>query len=153
MKTKEVELIERQIKELFKTKEVFCARMEFKYKDFGSKLRTVNNRISWLNEFLKPLELEVEVKPIVEQDNMKLNKDIRDVLIEFAMIVQEKQYTNSQVLIRSTYDTFRIQNIVEKLTIPAVTKSDPIQDSYCSECKEICSQGYTICDECEDRIY
>ena len=48
---------------------------------------------------------------------MELNKEIREILIEFAMIVQEEKYTNSQVLIRSTYDTFRIQNIVEKLSI------------------------------------
>tara|TARA_R110002051_G_C8355100_1_gene440826 strand:+ start:78 stop:341 length:264 start_codon:yes stop_codon:yes gene_type:complete len=55
---------------------------------------------------------------------MELNKDIRDILIEFAMIVQEEKYTNSQVLIRSTYDTFRIQNIVEKLSIHDVVVSE-----------------------------
>lgn len=30
---------------------------------------------------------------------MELNKEIRDILIEFAMIVQEEKYTNSQILI------------------------------------------------------
>ena len=52
---------------------------------------------------------------------MELNEEIREILIEFAMIVQEEKYTNSQVLIRSTYDTFRIQNIVEKLSIHDVS--------------------------------
>jgi len=51
---------------------------------------------------------------------MELNKEIRDILIEFAIIVQEEKYTNSQVLIRSTYDTFRIQNIVENLSLSDV---------------------------------
>jgi hypothetical protein len=52
---------------------------------------------------------------------MELNKEIRDILIEFAMIVQEEKYTNSQVLIRSTYDTFRIQNIVKNLSLSDVS--------------------------------
>jgi hypothetical protein len=53
---------------------------------------------------------------------MELNKEIRDILIEFAMIVQEEKYTNSQVLIRSTYDTFRIQNIVKNLSLSDVSQ-------------------------------
>ena len=81
---------------------------------------------------------------------MELNKEIREILIEFAMIVQEEKYTNSQVLIRSTYDTFRIQNIVEKLSIHDVSKS-----VVCGNCD---GWGYTVdengrrkehCKECE----
>ena len=79
---------------------------------------------------------------------MELNKEIRDILIEFAMIVQEEKYTNSQVLIRSTYDTFRIQNIVEKLSIHDVIVSDfcecdGVQDLHamtgeCRKCGKEC---------------
>ena len=54
---------------------------------------------------------------------MELNKEIRDVLIELAMITKENNYTNSQILIRSNYDCFRIQNIVEKLSIHNVSNS------------------------------
>ena len=55
---------------------------------------------------------------------MELNKDIRDVLVELAMITKENNYTNSQILIRSTYDAFRIQNIVEKLSIHIVSNTE-----------------------------
>ena len=81
---------------------------------------------------------------------MELNKEIRGILIEFAMIVQEEKYTNSQVLIRSTYDTFRIQNIVEKASI-----HDVRQSVVCANCD---GWGYTVyengkrkehCNECE----
>ena len=58
--------INEKIKELFKTKQFFCSKFGYKYKDFASKLRTVKNRINWLNKFLKPLNLKVE---IVELDN------------------------------------------------------------------------------------
>ena len=61
---------------------------------------------------------------------MELNKEIREILIEFAMIVQEKRYTNSQVLIRSTYDTFRIQNIVEKLSLCGVSFELPSDEIF-----------------------
>jgi len=53
---------------------------------------------------------------------MELNKEIRDVLVELAMIIKKNNYTNNQILIRSTYDAFRIQNIVEKLSIHSVSK-------------------------------
>lgn len=53
--------INNKIKELFKTKALFCLKFGYKYKDFASKLRTVENRIKWLNAFLKPLNLEIEI--------------------------------------------------------------------------------------------
>lgn len=55
--------IEQKIKELYKTKQLFCSKLGYKYKDFASKLRTVENRINWLNKFLKPLDLKVEIVP------------------------------------------------------------------------------------------
>ena len=63
-RTKEVQQIETKIKQLFETKELFCQKNNYGYKDFGSKLRTVEKRFNWLNEFLEPLKLEVEIKPI-----------------------------------------------------------------------------------------
>jgi len=73
---------------------------------------------------------------------MELNKEIRKVLIEFAMIVQENNYTNSQVMIRSTYDTFRIQNIVENLFLSGVgcsctdKEEKAFKEGYELGCKE-----------------
>lgn len=55
--------IEQKIKELYKTKQLFCLKFGHKYKDFASKLRTVENRIKWLNSFLRPLNLKVEIVP------------------------------------------------------------------------------------------
>ena len=67
-RTKEVEQIEIQIKELFESKEFFCNSQNYKYKDFGSKLRTFDKKIEWVNDFLKTLNLEVELKPIDTDD-------------------------------------------------------------------------------------
>lgn len=51
--------ITEKIKELYGSKASFCAENGHKYKDFASKLRTLQNRIDWINEFLKPLNLEI----------------------------------------------------------------------------------------------
>ena len=48
---------------------------------------------------------------------MELNNKIQLILLEFAELCKEEEWDKSQMLIRSTYDTFRIQNIVEKLSI------------------------------------
>ena len=56
--------IDEKIKELYKTKQLFCSKFGYKYKDIASKLRTVQNRIDWLNKFLEPLNLKVEIVPI-----------------------------------------------------------------------------------------
>jgi len=58
--------INTKIKELFKTKQLFCSEFGYKYKDFASKLRTVEAKKNWLDEFLEPLNLRVE---FVEVDN------------------------------------------------------------------------------------
>ena len=68
---------------------------------------------------------------------MELNKEIRDILIEFAMIVQEEKPTNSQLLIRSTYDTFRIQNIVENLALSGVVSTSKCCNVDCKDMTEI----------------
>jgi len=51
------DLINKQIKEFYKNKALFCENFGYRYKDFASKLRTVRNRIDWLNDFLFPLNL------------------------------------------------------------------------------------------------
>lgn len=54
-------IITKQIKKLYGSKASFCSENGHKYKDFASKVRTVNNRINWLNKFLEPLNLEIKI--------------------------------------------------------------------------------------------
>jgi len=56
-----IDLIEQKIKELYGSKASFCLKVGHKYKDFASKLRTVESRINWLNDFLHPLGLEIQI--------------------------------------------------------------------------------------------
>jgi hypothetical protein len=58
-----IELIEQKIKELYGSKASFCDLHGHKYKDFASKLRTFENRVNWLNEFIEPLGLEIQIAP------------------------------------------------------------------------------------------
>lgn len=55
------ELINNQIKELYSSKASFCEENNYKYKDFASKLRTVETKVNWLNAFLKPLKLCIKI--------------------------------------------------------------------------------------------
>jgi len=64
-----MQIINRKIKELFKTKQLFCSKFEYKYKDFASKLRTVETKINWLNNFLKPLNLKVSISEIESSES------------------------------------------------------------------------------------
>lgn len=54
-------MITKRIKELYGSKASFCESNGHKYKDFASKLRTLQNRIDWINDFLKPLNLEIQI--------------------------------------------------------------------------------------------
>ena len=58
-----IELLEQKIKELYGSKASFCESNGHKYKDFASKLRTFENRVNWLNEFIEPLGLEIQISP------------------------------------------------------------------------------------------
>lgn len=60
-----IELIEQKIYEKYKSKADFSYEVGISPKDLSSKLKTVQNRIDWLNDFLEPLDLEVA---IVEKD-------------------------------------------------------------------------------------
>jgi len=62
------EIIEFAIKKQFLTKENFCKKNNYKYKNFASKLRSVESKIIWLNNFLKPLNLKVEITEIESKD-------------------------------------------------------------------------------------
>lgn len=53
--------IEKRIKQLFGTQEIFCAKYGYRYGDFASKKRTVENQFNFVNNFLKPLGLEIRV--------------------------------------------------------------------------------------------
>ena len=59
--TKSMNKITEKIKELYGSKASFCVENGHKYKDFASKLRTLQNRIDWINDFLKPLNLEIYI--------------------------------------------------------------------------------------------
>ena len=58
-------LIKQKIKENYLSKADFSNEVGISPKDLSSKLNTVQNRIDWINDFLKPLNLKVE---IVETD-------------------------------------------------------------------------------------
>lgn len=58
-----IEILEQKIKELYGSKASFCDLHGYKYKDFASKLRTFKNRANWINEFIEPLGLEIQIVP------------------------------------------------------------------------------------------
>lgn len=55
-------MITKKIKELYRTQTEFCNSIGIDQRDFSKKMKSVNNKIEWLNSFLDPLGLEVEVK-------------------------------------------------------------------------------------------
>ena len=65
-----MQIIETKIKHLFKKKELFCESQGYAFKDFASKLRTFESKLAWLNAFLKPLKLKVD---IVDDEKSDLN--------------------------------------------------------------------------------
>lgn len=54
-------LIEKKIKENYPSKADFSYEVGISPKDLSSKLKTVQNRIDWLNVFLEPLDLKVVI--------------------------------------------------------------------------------------------
>ncbi len=54
-------MIEKRIKEKFGTKAKFCAECGHKPKELATKLRTLRNKLKWVNDFLAPLGLGVTV--------------------------------------------------------------------------------------------
>ena len=60
-----MKIIYKKIKENYLSKADFSNEVGISPKDLSSKLKTVQNRIDWLNDFLDSLNLKVE---IVETD-------------------------------------------------------------------------------------
>lgn len=56
-----MDIIDQKIKERYLSKADFSNEVGISPKDLSSKLNTVQNRIDWLNEFLEPLHLKVEI--------------------------------------------------------------------------------------------
>ena len=54
-------LINKKISQKYKSKADFSNEVGISPKDLSSKLKTVQNRIDWLNDFLEPLDLEVVI--------------------------------------------------------------------------------------------
>lgn len=59
-----MEIINTQIKALFKTKGAFSQHIGVNSKDLSSKFKSLNNKIKWINDFLKPLNLRIYISKI-----------------------------------------------------------------------------------------
>lgn len=55
-------LIKQQIKKLYGKVELFCEDQGYRYSDFGSKQKTMQNKFNTLNKFLNPLDMEVIIR-------------------------------------------------------------------------------------------
>ena len=57
-----MEIINQKIKELYNNdKALFAETIDVPYKNLASKVRTVNNKIDFVNEFLSNLNLEIKI--------------------------------------------------------------------------------------------
>lgn len=54
-------MIEKRIKERFGTKGNFCAKCGHKPKELATKLKTLRNKLAWMDKFLAPLGLRVTI--------------------------------------------------------------------------------------------
>ena len=70
---------------------------------------------------------------------MELNKGIQLILLEFSELCKENNWDKSQIEIRSIYDTFRIQNIVER---------NEKQPFICPDCKKKKDKWIDKCEDC-----
>lgn len=56
-----MEIIEEKIKEKYKSKAEFSNKIGVNPKDLSSKIRTIYNKITLVNNFLEYLDLKVEI--------------------------------------------------------------------------------------------
>jgi hypothetical protein len=61
-KSEEIKQIEKAIKKDYGTKYNFVQKQGYVYQDFANKLRTWQSKFEWLNNFLAPLGMSVELK-------------------------------------------------------------------------------------------
>jgi len=52
-------ILNEMILEKFISKEKFSEHLNIDQRDLSKKLKTVENKINWLNDFLEPLDLEL----------------------------------------------------------------------------------------------
>ena len=65
-----IELINQKIKELYNNdKALFAETINVPYKNLASKIRTVENKIEFVNEFLSNVDLVLELKEKPTIDN------------------------------------------------------------------------------------
>lgn len=62
-----MEKINEKIKEIFKFDKYFAEYLNLDFRDFSSKKKTAKNKIDWLNDFLKPLKLKIEIVDLIEK--------------------------------------------------------------------------------------
>ena len=59
-----INIISEKIKEKYNSKEEFSKVVDTDYKNLSSKLRTVDNKINSVNEFLEKLDLKLKIVEI-----------------------------------------------------------------------------------------
>ena len=64
-------IIEKQIKKKFGTKGNFCSQMGYKYKNFATRLESLEKTLARVDDFLSPLDLEVK---IIEKTSDKIEE-------------------------------------------------------------------------------
>ena len=63
-----MQVINRKIKQIFGFDKNFAEYLKIDFRDFSSKKKTCKNKIDWLNSFLKPLKLRIEIVPLLENE-------------------------------------------------------------------------------------
>ena len=56
-----MQIINKSIKEQYGSKTAFALKNNYAPKDLHSKIKTFKSKLNWLNTFLKPLGLKVEI--------------------------------------------------------------------------------------------
>ena len=59
-----MEVINKAIKERYGSKTAFALQNNYAPKDIHSKINTFKSKFNWINSFLKPLGLKVEIAQI-----------------------------------------------------------------------------------------
>ena len=67
--------IKKEIKSQYGTIEQFCKEKNYRYTDFGSKLKTVQNKFNFLNEFLIPLGFKIKIELKDPENNQEQGYD------------------------------------------------------------------------------
>jgi hypothetical protein len=63
-----MELIDKKIKELYKTKALFCKYQKLDYTTHARLRKKFVNWINQINDYLEPLDLEIQIAPKRKSD-------------------------------------------------------------------------------------